>query len=61
MMYSFDTEEKITNCESCPCNYLDGHENFCKLTKKFNLTRKSKECPLVEYDIAKWIGGTTND
>ena len=61
MIYTFTTKEKITSCESCPCNYLDGHENFCKLTKKFNLTKESKECPLTEYEEFKCIGGTNND
>lgn len=60
MFYEFNTKNKITKCEECPCNYLDGHESYCKLAEKFNITRYSSECPLIEYDSSK-LGGTCND
>ena len=60
MHYEFETKEKITSCEECPCNYLDGHENFCKLADKFNISKDSKDCPLIEHDLNK-LGGTNND
>lgn len=60
MRYEFETKERITSCEECPCNYLDGHENFCKLAEKFNISKDSKDCPLIEHDSSK-IGGTNND
>lgn len=58
MFYEFRTKEKIKSCNECPCNFLDGHQNYCKLASKFNITKDSTECPLTEYEEKPIIGGT---
>lgn len=60
MHYEFETKEKITSCEKCPCNYLDGHQNYCKLLNKFDVD-KSINCPLMEVTELNILGGTNND
>lgn len=52
--------EEIKSCNDCPCNYLDGHQNYCKLSKQFNVD-KDKNCPLEIVTECKFVGGTDND
>lgn len=52
--------DEIKCCGDCPCNYLDGHQNYCKLSKQFNVD-KDKNCPLEIVTECKFIGGTDND
>lgn len=49
--------EEIKSCEDCPCNFLDGHQNYCKLLDKFDVD-KDTSCPLEIVTEAKFVGGT---
>ena len=49
--------DEIKCCGDCPCNYLDGHQNYCKLSKQFNVD-KDKNCPLEIVTECKFVGGT---
>lgn len=51
--------EEIKNCNECPCNFLDGHQNYCRLLHQFDVN-KDKDCPLEIVTEAKF-GGTNND
>ena len=31
--------EEIKKCTDCPCNFLDGHQSYCRLLKKFNVKK----------------------
>lgn len=52
--------EEIKNCSECPCNFLDGHQNYCKILKKFDVN-KDTDCPLAIVEECKFVGGTTSD
>lgn len=51
--------EEIKSCNDCPCNFLDGHQNYCRLLHQFDVNKK-EDCPLEIVTEAKF-GGTNND
>ena len=52
--------EEIKSCNDCPCNFLDGHQSYCRLLKKFDVN-KEEACPLEEVDECKFVRSTTTD
>lgn len=60
MKYTFEVKNEIKRCGDCPCNMNDGHEFYCRLSKKFNADPK-KDCKLVPINNDDKVGGTCND